>query len=102
MILSGTHTITVSTANTYGVTQVTLYIDNVIVDTLVWLNTKLTLGTDGITYKASDMKTSWAFTLDTTKYSGTIASPATHTLKAIAYDLGGNASTQTTTITIGN
>ncbi len=89
MTLTGTHTVTATTSNTYGCPQVSMYVDNVLVDTLV-------------NDMANGIRTSWAFTLDTTKFSGTIASPQNHTLKIIAYDLGANQASNSQTITIAN
>lgn len=84
--LAGTHTIAVTATNTYGVQQVTVQIDGVMLDTQV----------------AERATGVWNIAFDTTKFSGTLASPVIHTVKAIAYDLGGNTSTATLTVTIAN
>ncbi len=85
-MLSGTHTFTVLATNTYGVAQVSVQVDGVLMDTQV----------------AARSGGLWTFTIDTTKYSGTIASPGMHTVTAIAYDLAGNTFTTTHTIVIAN
>lgn len=85
-MLSGTHTFTVTASNTYGVAQVTVTVDGVLMDTQT----------------GPRPNGAWTFSIDTTKYSGTIASPQMHTVEAIAYDLGGNTFTTSQTITIAN
>jgi hypothetical protein len=84
--LSGTKSVDVTATNTFGVAQVSMYVDNVLVDT------QLPSRTSG----------AWSFTLHTTNFSGTIASPHVHTLTIVAYDLGGNTGTATLSITIAN
>ncbi len=86
MTLSGTCTITVEQTNTSPLVQVSVYIDGVLFDTLVALA--------GVT--------TWTFSLDTTKYSGTVASPVNHTLTSVLYALDGTTSSSSATITIGN
>lgn len=88
-MLSGTKTVTFTTANTFGCAQASMYVDNALVDTI---SCDL----------ANGIRTFWTFTLDTTKFSGTIASPGTHTLKLIAYDVGGNTGSFLQSIIIAN
>jgi hypothetical protein len=85
-MISGTHTFTVTATNTFGVAQVSVTVDGVLMDTQV----------------ASRAGGVWTFSIDTTKYSGTLVSPQNHTLTAIAYDLGGNTFTTSHIISIGN
>ena len=87
MIYSGTHTVSATVKNTFGVAQVSMFVDGVLVDTRA----------------GSVPETSvWSFPLDTTKFSGTLAMPVTHTITFVAYDKGGNSSNSSLTIQIGN
>ena len=85
-MISGIVTFTVTATNTYGYSQVSCYVDDVLMDTQA----------------GARENNIWTFSIDTTKYSGTIVSPGTHILKVIGFDLGGNPNPFTKTIIIGN
>jgi len=89
--ISGTVAVKVVTSNQSGVSQVTMAIDGILFQTRV---TTPNMG--------DAANTEWDLSLDTTKLTGSVASPVTHVLTILAYDLHGNAGVATLTITVRN